>query len=313
MSIEHDAGPGKTFSLETSEGFPASGAAAGLLTIVDKTMTCIPAAVPHSLDPVCDAIRTHYRDYIFAQRMRLRIDLALAAFLRMALGWRRDLPAADRNRIAARALELVAIGERIDRTPSADPDFLAFSALILASIQSRGPFDDIERAARKEMECLAKSLPVWQFCEPIKGVGAKSLAVIVGEAGNLARYPAKGHLFKRMGLAVIDGIAQGKLEASALAADWVRHGYNPSRRAQMAMIGEALIKAQNPYREAYLARKEAERAKAAAEGLTVAPATSIPKRDAERYRSDGHIHNRALRYAEQRLLRDLLREWKARQ
>jgi hypothetical protein len=42
----------------------------------------------------------------------------------------------------------------------------------------------------------------------------------------------------------------------------------------------------------------------------VCPAAKIPAKNKELYRSDGHVHNRAKRYMEKRLIRDLWRAWR---
>ena len=96
---------------------------------------------------------------------------------------------------------------------------------------------------------------------------------------------------------------------SASKDDWIAHGYSRVRRSRMFVIGDALIKANGEYRAVYLARKEYERQRAEAAGLTVAPALKIPKARANEFISDGIIHRRAQRYMEKRLLRDLWQAW----
>jgi hypothetical protein len=120
---------------------------------------------------------------------------------------------------------------------------------------------------------------------------------------------ARERVWKRLGLAVIDGVRQGGLPKSASKDDWIAHGYSRVRRSRMFVIGDALIKANGEYRAVYLARKEYERQRAEAAGLTVAPALKIPKARANEFISDGIIHRRAQRYREKRLLRDLWQAW----
>src|SRR5262245_16865348 len=149
---------------------------------------------------IIDGIRQAHRERCFAMEQRKRTDLAMLSFLRPQLGWRKDLPAAERKAAADKALELVVVGERILRAeakaakkqqPRAevegerDPDFVQWRPLILATVSSRAPFDAIEKAAEKEMERLAAQLPVWTEFESVRGFGLVSLAVIVGEASNL--------------------------------------------------------------------------------------------------------------------------------
>jgi len=112
-----------------------------------------------------------------------------------------------------------------------------------------------------------------------------------------------------MGVAVLDGTRQGGLAKTAPKEAWIAHGYNRQRRSRMWNIGDALIKNGVLYRKVYLARKEYERKRAEANGLTVAPSAKIPKGRAAEFMSDGHIHRRAQRYMEKRLLRDLWQAW----
>jgi hypothetical protein len=231
-----------------------------------------------------DLIRSWHRQRCFAMEQRKRIDLSLGSFLRMMLGWSLALPDAERKAIAEQVQELMATG---------DPDG-QYSAVILASAAARKPFDDIEAQALKEMTALAKVLPVWStFGAGVRGFGAASLAVIIGEAGDLSNYSSVAKLWKRMGLAVMDGVRQGGLGKGAGAEAWIEHGYNPVRRSRMWNIGDTLIKGNRDgeYRTAYLARKEYE--------LARDPECKPIK-----------AHRRAQRYMEKRLLKHLWQAWR---
>ncbi|MBW8078732.1 MAG: hypothetical protein GJU76_11815 [Gallionella sp.] len=133
-------------------------------------------------------------------------------------------------------------------------------------------------------------------------------------------------MWRRFGLHVGGGKAFYTKRAGMSADDWMAAGYCPRRRSLIYQLTDSLLKSQlrkvtkdpdderrvalGRYGEIYLARKQLEREKATAEGLTVAPAAKIPKSCAEQYRSDGHIHNRAARYVGKKLLRDLWKAWK---
>jgi hypothetical protein len=247
---------------------------------------------------VLDDILYQHRTRNYAMDQRKRSDLSLLAFLRMQLGWQKALPEAERKAIAAQAKALAA-------APDGE-----WAGVIIVALAARAPFETVEKDAAREMERLAKTLPVWDaWGAGVPGFGARSLAVLVGEAGDLGEYPKKGHLWKRMGLSVEDGIRQGGLAKSASKGAWVAHGYSPARRSTMFIIGDCLIKQQGPYREVYLARKEYERQRAEAEGLAVVPAAKIPKGQAGAYRSEGHVHRRAQRYMEKIFLRDIRNAW----
>ncbi len=185
---------------------------------------------------------------------------------------------------------------------SAAPHLVLFDEL-------RGPLRKAAAAAKREMKKLAHRLPAWPWVEALRGFGEVGFARIVAEAGDLGSYSGPAKLWKRMGLAVIGGQRQQKMTNKDAAA---AHGYCPRRHSIMWNIGESLIKAKNPYRDLYLARKVHEVATFAAQGIRVVKSKDIPKDKGEavHYRSEKHVHNRARRYVEKRLLRDLWRAWR---
>lgn len=134
---------------------------------------------------------------------------------------------------------------------------------------------------------LAKQLPVWPWWKSVNGLGALGLAQIVGESGDLSNYANPGKLWKRLGLAVIDGKSQRRVSGAAA----LEHGYSPRRRSVMYCIGDSAIKKQSPYRDLYLERKEYEKAK-------VPDLTPM------------HHHRRAQRYMEKRILKHLWQRWR---
>jgi len=280
----------------------------------------VPAAGQPALAETISAIRAWHRERVFAMEIRKRADLALGSFLRSALGWSPALPKSERSRINAQAQSLIALGEAEAKGKPCDTDEPAYAEshdVIVAAIAARAPFDAIEKDATKAMKGLAATLPVWKsFGKDVRGFGVLSLATIVADAGDLGSYPKPGHLWKRLGLAVIgrgDGVAdvrQGGLSKSAAKSDWIAHGYSRRRRSRMFVIGDALVKSGAHYRQIYLARKDYERSKALLAGLTIAPAAKIPKASAAAFMSDGHVHRRAQRYMEKRLLKDLWRAWR---
>jgi hypothetical protein len=167
-------------------------------------------------------------------------------------------------------------------------------------IQARAILEMNRKQVEKDMERVAKTLPVAKWVEGIKGFGIGSLAAVIGEAGDLSNYPTHSHLWKRLGLAVIDGGRQRMVPG----ADALAHGYSPSRRSVVWNIGQCVFKAQSPrvdketgevkveageYRKLYDARKEYEMG---------------------RVETKGHAHNRAMRYMEKKLMRDLWKAWR---
>ena len=198
------------------------------------------------LSPTIAQIRYWYRRLCFAEDQRKRSDNALGAFVRLQMGWSKALPTEERERIAEEAAALI-------EAPAGELEDII--RLALDSIQ---PFRDYEKRAEKEMVRLAETLPVWEaWAKPIKNVGAKSVARIVAEAGDLAAYPKKGHLWKRMGVGRGDGNRQGACRrarpancgSATATAHPARGDLGDRRRAGQG----------GPYREVYLRGKATSR------------------------------------------------------
>lgn len=228
-------------------------------------------------------LKALHRKRIYFQKQRLRVYAALGAEIRTALGWSKDLDDKARKKIADDAAEIIEDGGM--DTP--------FEAMILVTLGAVEPIEAAERDCEKQCRKLAKQLPVWQWVQAVKGFGDGNLAIIVGEAGNLSNYPDKSKLWKRMGLAVIDGRRQGNPGTGATAEDWIRHGYNKARRSTAFVLGDCIIKnnRDGAYRAAYLGRKAFE----VSRDPDIKPIAA---------------HRRAQRYMEKRLLRDLWRAWR---
>lgn len=151
----------------------------------------------------------------------------------------------------------------------------------------RASIEAERKACQKELLALVKPLPIMAWAKDVKGLGIASVAAIIGEAGDLANYANPGKLWKRMGLAVIDGKSQGKRTNAEEAA---RHGYSPQRRSEMHVVGDCMVRAGGPYADLYRARKAVEMER---DGITKM-----------------HAHKRALRYIEKRLLREMWQVWR---
>ena len=164
---------------------------------------------------------------------------------------------------------------------------------IFGLLRAREPLEEQRAAYEKQLEKMAKALPVAAFCDDVKGFGYMALAKVIGECGDLTAYE-KGiaGVWKRAGLAVIEGQRQRRVAGEAA----LLHGYSPERRSVFWNIAAALLKAQGkddaagPYRRFY----DAEKARQMEAGLT-----------------KGHAHNRALRHMTKQLLEDLLAFWNA--
>jgi hypothetical protein len=195
-----------------------------------------------------------------------------------------------------------------------DHDMLSaaqFSTLPLMS--ARKGIESERMALEKQLRELGKQLPGVAFCETTVGLTTMTMASLIGECPGVNSrgfldFDTPSRVWKRMGLAVINGIRQKKVSG----ADALLHAYSPSRRAVMWTIGASIVKSHGPYRLVYDAMKEKEQARVIAKGLTILPAADIPKdqKDSGLYISEGQIHKRAQRLMEKKLLVDLWVEFR---
>ncbi len=171
--------------------------------------------------------------------------------------------------------------------PRAEAAYLACFGLL----EARKPLETQRKAYERALTKLGAQLPIAHMADDIKGIGHLALAKIVGECGDLSAYRSVSAVWKRAGLAVIDGGRQRRVSGEAA----IEHGYAPERRSVFWNIADAMLKAQGkdenagPYRLFYDAEKAKQR---------------------PNVETDGHAHNRALRHMTKRLLRDLTVEWR---
>lgn len=233
------------------------------------------------------ALRELQAQRVATIRAEIRLANQVRALVRRTLGWQADLPEKERTRINGLAGKIVAAvraGKPVDPEHSGCVE--AVSAFILGMDRAMVEVESYRSKLEKTMTAHAKALPVWSaWCEELRGFGAMSLAVIVGEAGDLCDYANPGKLWKRMGLAP-------KASYRMVCKDGTEGFTIPKRRRScMWNVGDVFVKVgADEYRQLYDARKAYEH-----------------ERDPEM--SKMHAHRRAQRYMEKRLLRDLWREW----
>lgn len=174
------------------------------------------------------------------------------------------------------------------------------------------------KAYREAVEHLTETFEVASFVTETKGLGLVSLGRIIGACqsqleigvelpngtktsaphGNvlLCANPAK--VWKRMGVGVMpDGTRQRRIAG----ADAIDHGYNPSRRSMLYVIGVNLIKAKDPY----YSKLYAERKKWKTDKEKKNPAWCRKKKDGTPALGKPNkmkLHLDALRYVQKRLL-----------
>ncbi len=256
-----------------------------------------------TIGATCTAIQELQVRRVFYIRRINMMDNAMRALVRRMLGWRWEISEAERSKINVRAARIVSALQ--SGKPLKDDDQRIGDAVrgdVMTVVAARTPLvaarEDVESAMRK----LAQSMPVWAWGKDIAGFGPLGLAVIIGEAGDLSNYATVSRLWKRLGLAVINGERQRK---KVNAEDAIAHGYNPRRRAEVwSCVGDPLFKHQygrtdketglvlrdpGPYRIVY------DRAKAAF---------------LERGKTKQHAHDHGMRLATKELLKDLWVMWR---
>lgn len=272
---------------------PIDGDGAGRSLIASTAETEQPA--PSPLDQLAE-LQVRRKFYIAATNKQTNAAKALA---RRAIGWRHDGSEEDREKMNGRAAKIVAAALAGKEQKAEDAAVFGALAADLAVIASAiAPLQNARHQVELEMKRLARKLPVAAWAKDVHGLGELGLAVIVGEAGDLAKYPKKGHLWKRLGLAVHEGRAYStwRMKGGLTAEQWTEAGYSPRRRAEVhAVIADPLFRAQSvasgPYRAIYDRRREA---------------TASAQPDWTK----AHSHMDALRVMTKYLVRDLWVAWR---
>jgi hypothetical protein len=191
----------------------------------------------------------------------------------------------------ARIRKALATGAPLDIDGAEPGDDETLRVLAAGVDQAVEPFEKIETTKRKQLAKLAVTLPGAAFVISVRGFGMLSFATLVGEAGDIGSYRSHQALWKRLGLAVIQGERQQRKSHALLAEE---HGYNPARRAVSWVVFDTLFRGQStdppgPYRVIY-------------------------DRFKERYIERGwvkiHAHNAARRAAGKILVKHLYQAWR---
>lgn len=231
--------------------------------------------------PIVDRIVERWRQRQDMMRARLRLELQGQSMCRRVC---------DGDKAAGGKLWVA-----VSKTP--DHDMRAMLEPIFAAM---APLIESQKWIEKDVKASVKQLPLWtEHAVDIKGLGEVSFGGIIGELAALpGGYRNPSCVWKRMGLAVIRNGRQRRVAGDAA----IEHGYNPNRRSLMWNVGNGLIKAQvrNP---------KGEDGKPLGEAQSIGPlgALYLERKAFEVARdvTPMHAHNRAKRYIEKRLLREL--------
>ncbi len=206
-------------------------------------------------------LRELQRQRVCVLRSRIMLTNRLVATIATADGYNAGMEDKERGKRFEDAAKLIA-----KIKADGDPDSHRCAALVLANSDGIDAFDTMVNGLEKSMTTLVKQLPVyaWACLPEQRGFGELSLAIIVGEAGDLSNYANPGKLWKRMGCAPFE--KNGKMQMPSTwkkskptlsAEEWTELGYCPHRRSDLWNIEEALIKLNQtgPYRTRYLQAK----------------------------------------------------------
>ncbi|MCB8880111.1 hypothetical protein ACELLULO517_07680 [Acidisoma cellulosilytica] len=250
-----------------------------------------------------------------------RLDRSIEAFMARFLGYAPDMEAeaskALWKRVRAARVAIEKGGRPVrdshhTAAPSAggdghrglgDPGSFALAAcvpMVLLSAQSRESWDVHRKNVEKRMRTLAKALPAYPWAQQVKGFGDLGLSIILGETGDLSLYATKERVWKRLGLAVIEGQRQGRRTNAEEAAI---HGYSPSRRAELWTICTDSM-----FRHQWAAEKDDRAAGPKGPYGEVYARRRVNTREREGW-SLGHQHADACRVMTKALVEDLWRVW----
>ena len=167
------------------------------------------------LDETIDQMRDHHRQRRFAMKIQQKMDRALESYVRINFTkWTPDLDDDERKKFNAEVDRLIEAAQE-----NTGPETLI--RIVAMTEEGRKPSDVVRKENEKAMEKLAVLLPVYPWIESIHGAGAKGLATIVAETGNLSNYPNPAKVWKRLGFAPYDGYA---------GSSWKRETWRPKGR-----------------------------------------------------------------------------------
>ena len=172
---------------------------------------------------------------------------------------------------------------------------------ILPFIAAMQPVERQRKAFEKQATKWAERLPIAAHAKAIKGFGYSGLARVVGECGDLSAYRTVSGVWKRAGLAVINGKRQRRVAGE----EAIEHGYSPERRASFWNCMDALFKHQGKDDDATDWRRMYDVAKEKAmESETITMKTDGTP-------NGKHADARARRYVMKAILKHLTIAWRA--
>ena len=222
------------------------------------------------LDANIGAFIVNQRQRRFCIVSQSRIDRSCESFVATAIGFPENADEKGRKGVFAQAAAFRRAVEKGGERRAADacqtnPALSVCIPIVQQSALARACWDDLRKRLEGEMRKQARQLHVWPWVNGVAGFGDLGLAKILGETGDLTGYATKERVWKRLGLAVIEGERQQRKSGVDAAA---AHGFNPMRRAEVWTVADSMFLAQwrgardnapahaiGPYGAIYAARK----------------------------------------------------------
>jgi len=163
------------------------------------------------------------------------------AMIRRALGWQPDMPEKQRIALNKRAAAMRVAMEKGERVEPLAEELRGDVVLFFAS---RKVLEEPRAEVVAEMESIAQTFPAWtEWAKGVRGFGARGFAVTIGITGDLFGYATVSKVWKRLGLAVINGERQRRISGNSELAK--EHGYAPKRRAEMyTFFSDSMLRSQ---------------------------------------------------------------------
>lgn len=179
----------------------------------------------------------------FAIKQQSQADRSIESLIASCMGFTVGATEKERKQVFARAKAHRLAVEKGGKGDNPSGGALSsLHSMIEVSAANRQLWDHERGNNETNMRDLAKSLPVYSWASGVRGFGELGLAVIYGEAGEpIENYRSVAGLWKRMGLAVVDGERQQKKTDKTLAAV---HGYSPKRRSEIWTLADSMSRSQ---------------------------------------------------------------------
>ena len=243
---------------------------------------------------ICDELRLLQRHRVSVLKTRIRLTNRLLHTTAVFLGFKYTDSEEGREKQMNEARKQIS---QI-RKGKVDSEL---AGVVKATDISIDAYDELVTHTEKKMLELVRQFPEmsWVKHEDQKGFGELSLAILIGEMGDLSNYDSPTKVWRRMGLAPFekDGkVLMGStwkrgVEGKLTAEEWSEFGYSPRRRSISWQFGKNLIMLnKGPWRRMYDRIREE---------------TEVTKMDWSKGRRDAH----AKVIVTKQLLKSLWMEW----